>query len=62
MDLSERRCRHRLRLEHAERLGNPGPELGFDDAFDLGEGKRLHIVLQARERFDVRRRQEVGAA
>jgi hypothetical protein len=47
VDLAERRRRHRLGFEHPERLRDLHAQLGFDDAFDVGEGKRLHVVLQA---------------
>jgi hypothetical protein len=47
-------------LELGERLRDADAQLGRDDLLDLGEGERLDLVLEARERVEVGLRQEVG--
>ena len=60
MHLGDGRGRERRLVEDAEGLGQAHAELLGNDALDLGEGKRRHVVLQARERLGVGRRHDIG--
>ena len=60
--LAERGGRERLLIEFEERLRNPNAEVFGDDPFDFGKRKRRDVVLKARERVDVGRREQVAAA
>src|SRR4029078_3331455 len=62
MHLSERCSRDRLFLEDAERLRQPRAKLFFDNTLHVGDSKWVDVVLETGERFEVRGRQQVGAA
>lgn len=62
MHLAERRGGDRLGFENRKQLRQLDADLRFDDPFDVGVGERRHIVLQPRERVDIRRRQQISAA
>ena len=59
--LAERGGGHRLRVELGERLRDAHAEFGVDDLLDLRERERPDLVLEACERVNVGRRQEVCA-
>ena len=59
--LAERRGGDRFRLEGLERLGQADAQLLLHDPLDVGVRKRSDVVLQARERLEVRGRQQVRA-
>ena len=59
MYLTERRRGHRLAFEARKGLGDADAELRRDDLLDPFVSERLDVVLQPRERLEVRLRQEV---
>jgi len=59
--LSERRRSHRVLVEVVEDPRQPHTQLVLDRLADGLERERLECVLEAGERFEVRRREQVGA-
>ena len=59
--LAERCGRERSGVELGEGLRDPDAQFLGDDSFDLREGERLDVVLQARERVDVGDGEQVRA-
>lgn len=59
--LSQRCGGERFRVERREVLRDAQPQLLADDALDAGVGERIDRILEARQRLEVRRRQQVGA-
>ena len=62
MDLSQRSRREGLLFECGVRFGDPDAQLLGDDALDVRVRKRRHVVLQARESFDIWRGKQIAAA
>jgi hypothetical protein len=58
--LAQRRRGERLGVELGEDPRQPDAELGGDDPLDLVGVERRDVVLQPRQRLDVRRGEEVG--
>jgi hypothetical protein len=60
MHLPEGGRRDRLRIERQKRLRQPYVELAFYRFLYIGERHGLDVVLQAAQRFEIGRRQQVG--
>ncbi len=61
VDLSERCRRLRFPVEPCEGFRNPHAQLGRNDLLDFFIRKRLDLILQPRERVEVRLRQHIAA-
>jgi hypothetical protein len=61
MNLPEGRGRERCGVEGRKDLGDPHLELPADDVLDLVEREWRDLVLEPRQRLDVRRAQQVHA-
>src|SRR4051794_15756015 len=61
MHLRQRRGRRRFSVELKKEFRKPAAQFGRNDALDFIVGKRLNLVLQARQRIEVRLRQQIAA-